>query len=153
MTDSRRFPDAGHVWGPLFSRWGKETALQEATMESRQPSTKSLKSITGAALVALGLLMLFANVDGVVSSMGSFASLSANESLGAIPALGLAALHAMQAYTLDRAGFFSALRQILVSFWPLLLVILGGILLRYAFGGWFGAMESRSSSAARGDRS
>jgi hypothetical protein len=122
-------------------------------MKSRQPSTKSLKSITGAALVALGFMILFANVDGVLSSTGSFSSTSANEALGALPALGLAALHTAQAYTFDRAGFFSALQQILVSFWPLLLVILGGILLRYAFGGRFGTMESRLSSAPRRDRS
>ncbi len=122
-------------------------------MESRQPSKKSLKSITGAALVALGLLMLFANMDGVVSSMDGLASISANETLGALPALGLAALHAAQAYSFDRAGFFSALQQILVSFWPLLLVIIGAILLRFAFGGRFESMESRSSSSARGDHS
>lgn len=122
-------------------------------MESRQGSRKSLKSIMGAALVALGLLMLFATVEGVVSSMDGLASISANETLGALPAVGLAALHGAQAYTLDRAGFFSALEQILVSFWPLLLVIIGGILLRYAFGGRFGALESRSGAAARGDRS
>jgi hypothetical protein len=122
-------------------------------MESRQPSTRSLKSITGAALVALGLLMLFANVDGVVSSMDGLASISANETLGALPAVGLAALHAAQAYTLDRAGFFSALEQILVSFWPLLLVIIGGILLRYAFGGRFEPVEGSSSSSARRARS
>jgi hypothetical protein len=137
--------------GSLFSLWGKETALLEATMESRQPSTKSLKSITGAVLIALGLLILFANVDGVVSSMDGFAS-TANETVGALPALGLAALHTAQAYTFDRAGFFSTLQQILVSFWPLLLVIIGAILLRYAFGGRFEPMESRSSSLARGDR-
>jgi hypothetical protein len=137
--------------GSLFSLWGKETTLLEATMESRQPSTKSLKSITGAVLIALGLLILFANVDGVVSSMDGFASISANETVGALPALGLAALHTAQAYTFDRAGFFSTLQQILVSFWPLLLVIIGAILLRYAFGGRFEPMESRSSSLARGD--
>ena len=122
-------------------------------MESRQPSTKSLKSITGAALVALGLLMLFANMDGVVSSMDGLASVSANETLGALPAVGLAALHAAQAYTLDRAGFFSALEQILVSFWPLILVIIGGILLRYAFGGPFEPVEGSLSSSARRGRS
>jgi hypothetical protein len=122
-------------------------------MESRQPSTKTLKSITGAALVALGFMILFANVDGVLSSTGSFASTSANEALGALPALGLAALHTAQAYTFDRAGFFSALQQILVSFWPLLLVMIGAILLRYAFGGRFVTMEGSSSSSARGDRS
>jgi len=121
-------------------------------MESRQPSTRNLKSITGAALVALGLMILFANVDGVLSSTGSFASISANEALGALPALGLAALHTAQAYTFDRARFFSALQQILVSFWPLLLVIIGAILLRYAFGSRFVAMKGSSSSSARGGR-
>jgi hypothetical protein len=122
-------------------------------MESRQPSTKNLKSITGVALVALGFMILFANVDGVLTSMGSLAGSSANEALSQIPAVGLAALHTAQAYTFDRAGFFSALQQILVSFWPLLLVIIGAILLRYAFGGRFEAMEANASSSAGRDRS
>jgi hypothetical protein len=131
-----------------LSLWGKETALQETTMESRQPSTKNLKTITGVALVALGFMILFANVDGVLTSMGSLPGSSANEALSRIPAVGLVALHAAQAYTFDRAGFFSALEQILVSFWPLLLVIGGAILLRYAFGGRFEAMEANASSSA-----
>jgi len=122
-------------------------------MDSRKPSAKSLKSITGAALVALGLLMLFANMDGVVSSMDGLASISANETLGALPAIGLVALHAVQTYSFDRVGFFSSLQQILVSFWPLLLVVIGAILLRYAFGGRFEAMEAGSSASARKNRS
>jgi hypothetical protein len=122
-------------------------------MASRRESSKNLKSIAGAALVALGLVILFANVDGVVSSMGSFAGISANEALGPLPTLSLAGLHAVQTYTFDRGVFFSALQQILVSFWPLLLVIIGAVLLRYAFGGRFETMEASSSSSARGDRS
>ena len=122
-------------------------------MESRKPSAKGLKSITGAALVALGLLMLFANMDGVVSSMDGLASISANETLGALPAVGLAVLHAVQTYSFDRVGFFSSLQQILVSFWPLLLVVIGAILLRYAFGGRFETMEAGSSTSARKNRS
>jgi hypothetical protein len=122
-------------------------------MAAQQESSKSLKSVTGAAFVALGLLILFANVDGVVSCMSSFAGISAHEALAILPALGLAGLHTLQAYTFDRTGFFSGLQQILVSFWPILLVIFGVVLLRYAFKGRSEANEARLSTSASGDRS
>jgi hypothetical protein len=44
--------------------------------------------------------------------------------------LGLLSLHAMQAYTFDYAGFFPTLLRILVSFWPLLPIFIGAVLLR-----------------------
>jgi hypothetical protein len=47
-----------------------------------------------------------------------------------IPALGLAGLRAVQVYIFDHSHFLSALQQILVSFWPLLLVVVGAVLMR-----------------------
>jgi hypothetical protein len=55
--------------------------------------------------------------------------------------LGLAGLHAAQAYFFDHASFRSGLQQILVSCWPLILVILGTALL-------WNAVSHRLSSAA-----
>src|SRR5882762_8099276 len=55
----------------LLSLWGKEIALQEETMAARQTSPRSLKSITGAILLALGFLILFANLDGVTGQITS----------------------------------------------------------------------------------
>ena len=51
-----------------------------------------------------------------------------------VAAISLAGLHAVQAYTFDHAGFLSSLLQILVSFWPLVLIFVGAVLLQRTFG-------------------
>jgi hypothetical protein len=99
-------------------------------MTARTTASRSLKSIAGVTACALGLLLLFANLDGIVEQIHPTAA----GALGILPALGITGLHAIQAYTFDRAGFLSSLQQILVSFWPLLLVITGVILLWNSFG-------------------
>ena len=103
-------------------------------MAARKASSQSLKSIAGAVLLALGLVILFANLDGVAGTVSSFAGISAHEGLGVFPALGLAGLHAVQAYTFDQRGFISAFLQILVSFWPVVLIFVGAVILRRALG-------------------
>lgn len=104
-------------------------------MAALQASSQSLKSIAGASLAALGLVILFANLDGVAASLSNIAGISVHEAPGILPALGLAALHVAQTYAFDHAGFLSSLLQILVSFWPLLLVAMGAALLRSAHSG------------------
>jgi hypothetical protein len=102
-------------------------------MAARQTVLQSLKSIAGASLFAVGLVILFTNFEGVVASLSNAAGISAHEGLGVLPAVGLAGLHALQAYTFDQAGIGSALAQILVSFWPLLLIIAGAMMLLGVF--------------------
>ncbi len=116
-------------------------------MAARKASLQSLKSIAGAVLLALGLVVLFANLDEVAATVSNFAGVSAHEGLGVLPALGLAGLHALQAYTFDPAGFMAALLQILVSFWPLVLIFAGVVVLRSAVAGraaTFGVLASSS---------
>jgi hypothetical protein len=43
-------------------------ALQEVKMAARQASSQSLKSIAGATFLALGLVILLANLDSLTSS-------------------------------------------------------------------------------------
>src|SRR5216683_6594953 len=45
--------------GPLFSRWGQEMALLEASMADRRATSQSLKSIAGASFIALGLFIMW----------------------------------------------------------------------------------------------
>ena len=116
-------------------------------MAARQASLQSLKSIAGASLLALGLVLLFGNLDGVAASLSNFAGISAHEGLGVLPALGLAGLHALQAYTFDPNGFISALLQILVSFWPLIVVAIGAALFRSAFRGGFAKSKVVTTSS------
>jgi hypothetical protein len=103
-------------------------------MAAQQTSKRSLLSITGAILLILGLVLIFSNIDEfAVHITNSFPVPMKN--LGMLPALGLAGLNALQVYLSDHSQFFSALLQFLVSFWPLLLVAAGALLMQRTLGG------------------
>jgi hypothetical protein len=123
-------------------------------MAKQSTSSRGLKAIVGATLLALGLLLLFANFDGVAARLnnGSIISPAASSSSTLIE-LGLAGLRAAQSYVFDHPSFLSGLQQILVSFWPLILVILGMALLGQLFGERFAANENSASLPSYGDRS
>jgi len=121
-------------------------------MAARQTSFQSLKSIAGASLFAVGLVILFANLDGVGTSLSNVAGISAHEGLGVLPALGLAGLHALRAYAFDPAGFLSGFLQILVSFWPLVLIFVGAVVLHRARGRRLAAHLNTAGSSTAGDQ-
>jgi hypothetical protein len=98
-------------------------------MAKQSTSSRGLKAIVGATLVALGLLLLFANFDGVAARLNSSFTSPGASSSGTLIELGLAGLRAAQSYVFDHPSFLSGLQQILVSFWPLILVIMGVTLL------------------------
>jgi hypothetical protein len=125
---------------------------QEDSMTAKQASPRSLKSIAGAILLALGFLLLFANLDAVAAQISSAAGIPATHEPEALPALVLGTLHAVQSYVFDHSGFFSSLLQILVSFWPLILILIGGVLLRDAFRGLFVDYKAAAGVSAIGDR-
>jgi hypothetical protein len=131
---------------------GREIDPQEASMTVQQASRRSLTSIAGAILLALGFLVLFANLDAVAGQISTAAGIPAAPEPQVLPALVLGTLHAVQSYVFDPSGFFSALLQILVSFWPLTLIILGGVLLRDAFRGLFADYQAAADASAMGDR-
>jgi hypothetical protein len=112
-----------------------------------------MKSLTGAGILVLGLFLLFVNLDGVAARISDAIGAPA-ESLRILPALGLAGLHAVQAYTFDHAGFLSSLTQMLLSFWPLLLVAAAAALLRPFGKGKTvpGFNAGSSATVVRGDR-
>ena len=139
--------------GSLFSLWGQEIGPQAASMVAKQTSSRSLYSIAGAILLALGFLILFANLDAVAAQITNAVGASGEQALGMLPALVLAISHGLQAYAFDRAGFLSGLLQILVSFWPLILILLGAVLLRDVFRGRLAAFKAGADSSAIGDRS
>src|SRR6266436_4599966 len=113
-------------------------------MADRRATSQSLKSIAGASFIALGLVILFTNLDGVAASL--------SYCVGILPALGLAALHAAQTYVFDDAGFLPSLLQILVSFWPVILILIGALLLRDVFRGSFSRQGAHAGSTAIGER-
>jgi len=112
---------------------GQKIALQEDIMAARHTTTRSMKSVSGAASLAIGFFLLFVNLDGITAQINEVVGVQ-TETVGILPAVGLAGLHVLQAFTFGHSGFLSSLLQILVSFWPLILVLVGIALLRGAFG-------------------
>jgi hypothetical protein len=97
---------------------------------------ENLKSMVGTALIGLGLFVVYGNLTDAAARLSRFAGISAeaNQTLGELTAVGLAASQAFQSYLFDRAGFLRGLCKILISFWPLLLVIAGAVLTGMASG-------------------
>ena len=100
-------------------------------MAERQTSSRNFNAMIGAFLLALGLFMLFANLDQVARN-ASPSLASTRSSLNTVIELGLTGLHAVQTYFFDQPTFRTGLHLILVSFWPLILVIIGAVLLQSA---------------------
>jgi uncharacterized protein (DUF983 family) len=111
-------------------------------MKSRQ-ANNSLISILGAGILALGFVLLMANLDVLSSHLNKHIGPSADD-LGIVASIGLAGLHALHTYAVDEAGFLSSLWQLLVSFWPLLLIMTGAILLRPLAGAHVSRNASRN---------
>jgi hypothetical protein len=121
-------------------------------MAKRNTASRSLKSTAGAFLLALGLVVLSANLDEIVACMRGVAGISAPKEPEIFPALGLAALHAAQTYAFDHARFLSSLMQILVSFWPVILILAGVLLLRDVFRASFLGRSADAGPSATGER-
>jgi hypothetical protein len=101
-------------------------------MTRQHNTSENLKSIAGGVLVGLGLHILSANLGGEITRLKHVLGVPGGEALGVLPSVALAASQVAQTYALDHQGFLDGLLQILASFWPLLLVIAGTILLRDA---------------------
>jgi hypothetical protein len=120
-------------------------------MAAQQTSSRSLLSISGAIVFSLGVVLMFASIDEfAIQITDSFPAPIKN--LRMLPALGLAGLSAVQVYISDPSRFLSALEQFLVSFWPLLLVIAGALLMRRRLGGRPAMHGTVADSSARVER-
>ena len=95
------------------------------------------------ALLVLGVFFLFTNVDALMASVSRTAGHTQEDASSTLLGLALAGLHATQAYAFDHEQFMSALHGILVSFWPLALVLVGVLLMRDFFTGCFAAHKAR----------
>jgi hypothetical protein len=74
------------------------------------------KSIAGTALIGLGLLILFGNLDGAAAQLSGPLGNTAGEALGVLPSIILtAASQAFQACAFDHQYFLQGLFQMLVS--------------------------------------
>jgi hypothetical protein len=94
-------------------------------MARQHTTSQSRKSIVGAAVVGLGLLILFGKLDGPAAQVTNLLGTAAREALGLLPTVVPAAWQALQVYTFDHQGFSLCALQMLASFWPLLHVVAG----------------------------
>lgn len=88
------------------------------------------KSIVGMAFIGLGLFVLFENVTDAAARLSGLAGVSADstQSFGELTVVGLAASRTLQCFLFDQVGFARGVCKLLLSLWPLLLVIAGTIL-------------------------
>ena len=96
-------------------------------------SSKTIHTVAGAVLFSLGLTLLTANLDAVAAQVSTWFT-STSSGLGTAIEVGLAGLRAVQAYFFEPSAFQAGFLSILVSLWPLILVIIGAILLHDAMG-------------------
>ena len=102
------------------------------------------KSLGGAALVGLGIFILQGNLDRAATQWRHLLSTTHGETLGVLPTVILAAPRILQAYAADHQRFVQGfLREIFVSCWPLLLIVVGTVLLRDTFMGDVNALPEK----------
>jgi hypothetical protein len=104
-------------------------------MGTQHTRFENLKFIAGAALIGFGVFIQSENLTQAATQVSLLLGISAEgtQTLGVMVAVGLAASHALQAYLFDHEEFLRSLYQISLSFWPLLAVIAGTVLLRDGF--------------------
>ena len=102
-------------------------------MTRQDKTSESTTVIAGGALVGLGLHILSGNLDTAADQLRHLLGNTVGDALGVLPSVVLASSQAAEAYALDHQGFLQCFLRMLVSFWPLLLVVVGTVLLRDVF--------------------
>jgi len=115
-------------------------------MTKAQTFSRAFNATAGAILFYFGLFLLFANLNEVVVRLDNFSS-SNGGTVNAVIELGLAGMRAMHSYFFDQPTFQASLHLILVSFWPLIPVIIGAVLLQVAFKGRVAVRGTDSGSS------
>ena len=119
-------------------------------MGTRQNGTRRLYSVLGIVLLGVGLTILLAQLDTAASHLAERVGINSGEMGGTLPAAILTTVRAAQALAFDRANVLSAVREVLLSCWPVILVIVGAALLRGAFNG-FARFRRNDATAVEGD--
>ena len=98
-------------------------------MTRQHKTSERIRAIAGGALVGLGVHILSGNLDTAADQLRDLLGNTAGDALGVLPSVVLASSQVAQAYALDHHGFLQCFLRMLVSFWPLLLVVVGTVLL------------------------
>lgn len=99
-------------------------------MTGPQTAFRLAKSMAGAALVGFGVFRLYESLSGAIVRLRLILGANGSEALGVLLALIHAASQVLQAHTASHQQFIKVfLEHVLISSWPLLLVIVGTVLL------------------------
>jgi hypothetical protein len=93
----------------------------------------SLSSILGVAALLCGAAFCYLRVAPLIERITGLLPADASDTLGLLPATGLAIARLLQYFTLGPASALSPLLHFLLSCWPVAILLLGAILLRKAF--------------------
>jgi len=103
----------------------EERSTQEADMARQDKTSRTLKSIMGAALAGLVLVMLFGKLDGPSVQLTTLLCAAESKALELLPSIVPAGWQALQTYAFDHQWYYACPLQTLVSFWPLLRILAG----------------------------
>jgi hypothetical protein len=121
-------------------------------MTQNRPSSLYFKRLLGATFLPLGLSLLFVNVESSLASSYQSLPLSLGDA-GSLPALAIPLFRLVQSYFFDHSGFLHSLSQILVSCWPITMILAGIVLLHGAFKSQLEAQSLAKESSKIGDLS
>ncbi|MGA8145349.1 MAG: hypothetical protein WB987_15795 [Candidatus Acidiferrales bacterium] len=121
-------------------------------MAGQHTLSQHRKSIAGASLIALGLLLLCANLTPFAAQLSRSLGLNAADarSLGLLAVIALGASHTLRVYLFNQQDFLQTFHQLLISLWPLLFVGAGTALLRDGFtdNDFAGGAEKRKNNSS-----
>ena len=119
-------------------------------MTTKRTGPSRLFSVLGITLLVIGLTILLGQLDIAAAHLADRVGITGGELSAGVPGLLPAAVRAAQAWVFDRPNVLSALREMLLSCWPVILLILGAALLRGAFNG-LSHLRQNGPSAAQGE--
>lgn len=96
-------------------------------MARQRTTSQNLKSIAGAAVIGLGLVILFVQLDGPATELTSFFGAAARGTLELLPCFAPAAWHALQVFIFDHFWPSSCPLETLLAFGQSLMVMAGAI--------------------------
>ena len=97
---------------------------------------RNLRSVVGMGLIGFGIFVLGGNLSDACGQLSRLVGISAeaSQTFGGLIAVGLAASQVWRSYMFERRELLLGVCRMLISFWPLLLVIAGAVLTEMASG-------------------
>jgi hypothetical protein len=92
---------------------------------------RNSRSIVGMLLIGFGLFILCGNLADAVARFSRLAGVCADakQAFGGLVVAGLAVSQVWRAYVFDRRELVLCVWRVFVSFWPLLVVMVGAVLM------------------------